>query len=120
MLFDNTAHSVSECKIQGSHSNANDDYHLLQYDAVYTGLIYMASCLRKKESSVFQKSSLQSTQTSSFSLQFYGQRVDSYCHLETGYAYSEVTVWLDSLARKTLQFIHNQAGHTITLIAIRC
>lgn len=30
MLFDNTAHSVSECKIQGSHSNANDDYHLLQ------------------------------------------------------------------------------------------
>ena len=55
MLFDITAHSVSECKIQGSHSNANDNYHLLQYDTVYTGIIYMASCPPKKESSVFQK-----------------------------------------------------------------
>jgi len=56
----------------------------------------------------------------SFSLQFYGQRVDSYCHLAIGQAYSEVTVQTDSLARKTLQFIHKQAGHTITLIAIGC
>jgi hypothetical protein len=44
---------------------------------------------------------------SPFSFQFYGQRVDIYCNLAIGHAYSEVTVQLGSLARKALQFIQN-------------